>query len=52
MNKNMVSVLTSLSFTMCQAFIKDQIQMPSQINISKPSSNEQPLPNSQDTNED
>ncbi len=52
MNKNMVSVLANLNFAMCQTFIKDQIQMHSQINIFESSSNEQPLPNSQDTNED
>jgi len=37
---------------MCHAFIKDQIQMPLRINIFESSSDEQPLPNSQDTNED
>jgi hypothetical protein len=52
MNKNMVSVLTNLSFAMCHAFIKNQTQMPPPINIFKSSSNEQPLLNSQDTNED
>jgi len=48
----MVSVLTNLSFAMCHAFIKDQTQMPPLINIFKSSSDEQPLLNSQDTNED
>ncbi len=38
MNKNMVSVLANLSFAMCQTFIKDQIQMHSQINIFESSS--------------
>jgi hypothetical protein len=52
MNKNMVNVLVNLSFAICHAFIKDQIQMPSQINIFESSSNEQPLSNSQDTHED
>ncbi len=51
-NKNMVNVLTNLKPTMCHAFIKDQIQMPLRINIYESSSNEQPLSNSQDTNED
>ncbi len=35
MNKNMVSVLSNLSFAMCHAFIKVQLQMPPPIIISE-----------------
>jgi hypothetical protein len=52
MSKNMVSVLANFNSAMCHVFIKDQIQMPPPINISKSSSDEQPLLNNQDTNED
>ncbi len=52
MNNNTVNVLTNLSSVMCRAFIKYQTQMPPPINISKSSSDEQPLLNTQDTNED
>ncbi len=49
---NMVSVLVNLNFVMCHAFVKGQTQMPPLINISKLSSDEQPLLNNRDTNED
>jgi hypothetical protein len=48
----MVSVLANLNSAMCHAFIKDQIQMPLWINIFEWSSDEQPLSNNQDTNEE
>jgi len=51
MNKNMVSVLSSLNSTMCHALIKYQSQMLPPINISKSFSNDLALPNNQDTNE-
>jgi hypothetical protein len=35
MNKNMVSVLSNLSFAMCHAFIKVQLQMPPPIIMSE-----------------
>jgi len=51
MNKNMVSVLSSLNSTMCHALIKYHSQMLPPINISKSFSNDLALPNNQDTNE-
>ncbi len=42
MTKNMVSMLSNLSVTMCHAFIKDYNMMPPPINLFNYSPNEQP----------
>jgi hypothetical protein len=41
MTKNMVSMLSNLSITMCHAFIKDQNLLPLPINLFDYLSNEQ-----------
>jgi hypothetical protein len=51
MSKNVVNVLANFNYAMCHVFIKDQIQMPPPINISRLSFDEHPLLNNQDTNE-